>query len=310
MACMNVRKIEALPAMSVAVIIPTFNHARFLGEAISSVLAQTRPADEIIVVNDGSIDDPAAVVAGFPGVRLIRQENRGLSAARNRGLQSCTTSHVVFLDADDRLLPIALETGLNHAARYPDCAFVYGGYYEVSEDRSSRGPDCRTTTVNCDYLELLRGNNIGLPATVLYRRECLMEVGGFDETLRGCQDYDLYLRIAQRYPISSHETIVAEYRKHDHNMSNNNSMMLREALFVLDRHERRTVPSTAELAALQKGRARSREYWASKMLETARARWGSFEAIVFLLQAAKVSPKMVVGRILSKCKDTLRPWSG
>jgi cellulose synthase/poly-beta-1,6-N-acetylglucosamine synthase-like glycosyltransferase len=83
--------------MTVAAIIPTFKHARFLGQAISSVLAQTRPADQIIVVDDGSTDNPEAVVANFPTVRLVRQENRGLSAARNYGLKFCTTSHVVFL---------------------------------------------------------------------------------------------------------------------------------------------------------------------------------------------------------------------
>jgi glycosyltransferase involved in cell wall biosynthesis len=290
--------------MTVAVVIPTFNHARFLGDAISSVLAQTRPADEIIVVDDGSTDDPAAVVAGFPGVQLIRQENRGLCAARNTGLRSCTTSHVVFLDADDRLLPIALEAGLNHAARCPDCGFVYGGYYEVSENRKSRGPDA--TAVNRDYLEFLRGNTIGLPASVLYRRECLMEVDGFDETLYGCGDYDIYLRITQKYRIASYATIVAEYRRHGQNMSNNYLMMLREALYILDRHENLIVPNTTERAALQKGRARWRDYWASKMLETARARWGSLEAIVILVQAAKLSPRTVVRRVASRCRRAAR----
>jgi hypothetical protein len=97
---------------TVAVIIPTFNHARFLAEAIMSVLAQTRPPEEIMVVDDGSTDDPANVVAQFPTVQFIRQDNRGVSAARNKGLRSCMTSHVIFLDADDRLLPTAIEAGL------------------------------------------------------------------------------------------------------------------------------------------------------------------------------------------------------
>src|ERR1700722_10743616 len=120
--------------MTVTVVITTYNYARFLGDAISSVLNQTRRADEIIVIDDGSTDDPAAVVRGFAGVRLIRQENRGRSAARNVGLKTCTTRHLVFLDADDRLLPNALETGLGWAAAKPECAFVYGAHRWIAED--------------------------------------------------------------------------------------------------------------------------------------------------------------------------------
>ena len=127
--------------LTVAVIIPTFNHARFLADAIDSVLAQTRQADEIIVVDDGSTDDPAGVVARYSRVQLIRQNNRGLSAARNTGLWSCRTSHVVFLDADDRLLPIALKTGLTCITEKPDCAFVHGAHRLISEDGRPIGPD-------------------------------------------------------------------------------------------------------------------------------------------------------------------------
>src|SRR5271170_6765685 len=85
------------------VIITTYNQVHFLADAIDSVLAQTRPADEIVVVDDGSTDNPERVVAKYPDVHLIRQENRGVSSARNVGLRSCTNSHIVFLDADDRL---------------------------------------------------------------------------------------------------------------------------------------------------------------------------------------------------------------
>jgi hypothetical protein len=300
--------------MTVAVVIPTFNHACFLGDAISSVLAQTRPADEVIVVDDGSVDDPAAVVANFPGVRLIRQENRGLSAARNIGLRNCGTSHVVFLDADDRLLPIALEAGLDHAAKRPDCAFVYGAYYEVFQDWSSRGLEefgkgdahLELLQGNLTHLELLHSNAIGLPATVLYRRECLIEEGGFDETLSACEDYDLYLRMARRYSIANYPAIVAEYRKHGQNMSSDHMMMLRQVLLVLARHERRIHPSMSERAALRKGRRHYREFYASKMLDTAGVRWGSPDSIRFLAQAITSSPRTVVRRALSGCKRSLR----
>src|ERR1700691_6773469 len=82
--------------VTVAVIVPTFNHAHFLADAIGSVLAQTRQVDEIIVVDDGSTDDPATVVAQFQTVQLIRQEHRGLSGARNTGLRNCKSRYVVF----------------------------------------------------------------------------------------------------------------------------------------------------------------------------------------------------------------------
>ena len=115
------------------------------------------------------------------------------------------------------------------------------------EDGQSRGVDNYDPIIGDAHLAFLRGNRIGMHATVLYRRDCLTEVGGFDETLRRCEDYDLYLRIAQRYPISSHGAIVAEYRKHDHNMSADAASMLQTMLAVL------TVMSCASLSARPSG---------------------------------------------------------
>jgi cellulose synthase/poly-beta-1,6-N-acetylglucosamine synthase-like glycosyltransferase len=113
---------------SVAVVITTYNHANFLSDAIASVLAQTRPADEIIVVDDGSTDEPSAVVARYPEVRFIHQTNQGLAAARNTGLRAASSEAIVFLDADDRLLANALAEGVACLAREPRSGLVYGGY--------------------------------------------------------------------------------------------------------------------------------------------------------------------------------------
>src|SRR5438046_2433118 len=93
---------------TVGVVITTYNHAAFLGPAIESALAQTEPAAAVLVVDDGSTDDSASVAAKHPGVRVIRQSNRGLAAARNAGLREHTTDKLIFLDADDRLLPHAV----------------------------------------------------------------------------------------------------------------------------------------------------------------------------------------------------------
>jgi glycosyltransferase involved in cell wall biosynthesis len=100
----------------VSVVIPCYNQARFLGEAIESVLSQSYRAFEVVVVDDGSTDNTSEVVARYAGadagVRLIRQENRGLAGARNRGLAEAEGEYVVFLDSDDRLLPDALQVGV------------------------------------------------------------------------------------------------------------------------------------------------------------------------------------------------------
>jgi glycosyltransferase involved in cell wall biosynthesis len=279
---------------TIGVIVTTFNHARFLADAISSVRGQTRAADEIIVVDDGSRNDPVSLIAEFPNMRMVRQESRSLASARNTGLRNCATDYVVFLDADDRLLPHALEAGLACAARRPDCAFVYGGFHVISEDGQVLGDGRYTPLTGDPHLALLRGNPISMHATVLYRRDRVMEVGGFDETLRQCEDYDIYLRIAQRYPICCHRTIVAEYRKHGQNMSADVRSMLRAGMAVLDLHEKRIVVGAAEQAALRDGKTAWRNHCASKMLEAVRVGWRERHAVATtvtgLILAARWSP--------------------
>ncbi|PYL19270.1 MAG: hypothetical protein DMF41_10205, partial [Verrucomicrobia bacterium] len=105
----------------VSVVIPCYDQAHFLSEAIESVLAQTYPHFELVVVDDGSNDNTAAVVNRYPGIRYFRQENQGLAAARNAGLRQTMGEYLVFLDSDDRLLPSALEAGLRCFRENPAC---------------------------------------------------------------------------------------------------------------------------------------------------------------------------------------------
>jgi glycosyltransferase involved in cell wall biosynthesis len=110
----------------VSVVVPCFNQARFLADSLTSVRAQGSVDHETLVVDDGSIDDTASVAGRFDDVRYLRQDNRGTAAARNRGLRESRGRYVVFLDADDRLLPDALAAGVDALEREPDCGFVYG----------------------------------------------------------------------------------------------------------------------------------------------------------------------------------------
>src|SRR5689334_17614281 len=114
--------------LTVSVVIPTYNYGRFLAEAIESALSQTRPPGEIIVVDDGSTDDTASIVKGFDAhVKYIKQENAGVCAARNRGVNESTGELIAFLDADDRFEPTAIEKQAAIFESEPEVGLVYCG---------------------------------------------------------------------------------------------------------------------------------------------------------------------------------------
>ena len=223
-------------AGSVAIIITTYNHEHFLESALRSAVLQTRQATEIIVVDDGSRDDPESVTRTFSGVRLIRQPNAGLAAARNTGWRAATSEFVVFLDADDRLLPDALQVNWERLAAKPEAGFSYGAYVNV-DATTGRKRLAHFTCATGGFPVFLRGNAIGMHATVMYRRGRLAEIGGFEVSLRACEDYDVYLRMTSRFPLVCGPTPLAEYWHHGGNMSRDSAMMLRSALAVLARQE-------------------------------------------------------------------------
>lgn len=251
-------------AATVGVVVTTYNHAHFLDDALRSVRDQSRAADAVVVVDDGSADDPAAVVARFPGVRLMRQENRGLAAARNTGLAALDTTYVVFLDADDRLERGALEAGLACFGRAPDSGLVYGGHRYIDANGQDIGERFEPPGED-PYLRLLGGNFIAMHATVMYRRDLLIAAGAFDERLRRCEDYDVYLRMARRHPITGYADLVAAYRLHGDNMSADHRAMLRSALEVHARHEPAAAQDGKARRAWREGRRRWRRYYAEEI---------------------------------------------
>jgi hypothetical protein len=229
--------VSAQPAAAsptLSVVVTTYQHARYLGDALESVVSQQIPGVDVVVVDDGSTDRPEGVMARFPGVRLIRQDNRGLSAARNTGLAHCTGEYVIFLDADDMFVPGGLAAGLAVASAHPQAAVVYGAHVRT-------GPDGRTVTETVyvpaepddSYRQFLQCNPIGMHGSALLRRAAVVEAGGFDESLPACEDYDLYLRLAARHEVRSHPAVVAAYRIHDSNMSTDTGLMLGAVLRVL-----------------------------------------------------------------------------
>ena len=217
----------------VSVVIPCYNQAHFLGEAIESVLAQRYTNLELIVVDDGSTDNTSEVASRYEEVRLIRQENKGLAGARNRGREEARGEYVVFLDSDDRLLANAVEIGVRELEAHPECAFVSGRYRPISAEGDAYAIPRQARVDGDHYLALLRDNYISMPASVMYRRWVFEEVGGFDGSVDAAADWDLYLRIARRFPIHHHGQVVADYRWHGANMTADPALMLRSTVSVL-----------------------------------------------------------------------------
>jgi glycosyltransferase involved in cell wall biosynthesis len=214
------------PSRLVSVIIPCYRQAHFLASALRSAAAQTHRPLELIVVDDGSPDDVAAVTARFPDARLLRQPNRGLAAARNAGLRASSGDYVAFLDADDVLYPHALALGLATLAQRPDCGFA-AGLWRVREVDGTVTTPPRVKPPGSNYAAMLARNFIVMHGTVLYRRSALTEIGAFREELPSCEDYDVYLRLLRRTDVALYDEVVAEYRRHDSNMTSDSDRMMR-----------------------------------------------------------------------------------
>jgi glycosyltransferase involved in cell wall biosynthesis len=220
----------------VSVVIPCYNHGRYLGAAIESVLAQTYPYREIIVVDDGSTDSTAEVCRAYEGVRYMRSDRVGPCVARNIGVAASRGSFVNFLDADDLLYPNALELNLYYFEYYADAVLISGGYDRIDERGwPLEGPEPEVRGGE-NYQALLRGNYIGMEATVLYRRELFFRYF-FDPRVPACEDYDLNLRIARDWPVYGHAQKIAAYRIHGENRSADKAWMSRMAISVLKKQK-------------------------------------------------------------------------
>jgi glycosyltransferase involved in cell wall biosynthesis len=183
--------------MKISAVIPTYNAVDYLAEAIWSALRQTRPPDEILVVDDGSTDETANVLRQFgPPVICIRQENRGLSAARNRGIHQAGGDWIALLDADDIWSPRKLEVQCATIARVPDAVLAYTAHSTLRAGKivwTSEVPD------EDQILQALRERCPFQPSSVLVRRDAVLEAGGFEESMRsGPEDWDLWIRLMRR----------------------------------------------------------------------------------------------------------------
>lgn len=185
--------------MKISVVLPTYNRAHVLERALRSVFDQTRGADEVIVVDDASTDDTAAVVAGFPSARLIRQpRNGGASRARNAGVREAAGDCIAFMDSDDAWDPGKLATQAEHLERHPDLALVCTGMlvHERGGAVSRHTFAALEPRAGWTFAEL-QTYPFSTP-TWLIRRADFLALGGFDESLENCEDLDFLARCVQQ----------------------------------------------------------------------------------------------------------------
>lgn len=256
------------PAPAVSVIIPAYEPGDLLTRAIDSVLTQAAGDLELIVVDDGSRQD-LRWVAGLadPRVRYIRQDNRGVSIARNLGAVLAQAPLVAFLDQDDEWLPDKLGQQLRLVSEVPDAAFWYTWFDWVLPDRVIGGTEVAPT-----YHGLLDDHMVCL-STSLVRREDYFAVGGHNPLLAQTQDWDLFLRLSMhgRSPAGVRRKLV-DYHLHGHNASRDYAEGARERLAILTSHEAlaRRRGDSAALQAIRRGRRRTREMYGYQAVDALR----------------------------------------
>jgi hypothetical protein len=248
----------------VTVVIPCFRQAHFLPEAIESVLAQEHGEVEVVVVDDGSPDNVGEVAARYPGVKCLRQPNGGLAAARNTGLAEAGGEFVLFLDADDRLLPEAVGRGLEALEADPEAMMAAGTWQLIGEEGEPLPAD-PPQQPPAAFPALLESCFISTPAAVLYRRDLFEQIGGFDPEVSASADYDLYLRTAASFPVRLHPHVVAEYRRHGANMTRDPELIMAAETTVLARQEPLVAEDPELREALRRGIERSRTYHGERL---------------------------------------------
>jgi glycosyltransferase involved in cell wall biosynthesis len=204
---------------TVAVVIPSFNRMPVLPRAIDSVLAQSRPADEVILVDDGSTDETETLQHRYPEITYIKQENQGVSSARNTGIQEANSHWVAFLDSDDEWLPEKLEAQLQCAEEQPECPLVHSDEIWIRNGVRVNQMDKHAKAGGEIFERCLPLCAIS-PSAAMVQRDLLLDLGGFNEDLPACEDYDLWLRIcAQHEVLFVDQPLLKKYGGHDDQLS-------------------------------------------------------------------------------------------
>lgn len=221
----------------ISVIIPAYNSEKTIQETIESVLKQTFTDFELIVVNDGSTDATLEIINSIkdPRIQVLTYPNAGVAVSRNRGISHSTGEFISFLDADDLWTADKLEAQLKALQENPKAAVAYSWLDSIDESGNFLRPGTRITENGNIYDKLFLTPFVSSGSNGLIRRQPLIEIGGFDESLAASQDYDLYLRLAARYDFVCVPSVQILYRILSGSMSTNISRLEATSLLVRER---------------------------------------------------------------------------
>jgi glycosyltransferase involved in cell wall biosynthesis len=255
----------------VSVVIPAYNATNFLAETLASVFAQTVPPAEIIVVDDGSTDDTAGIARDL-GVTVISRANGGISAARNTGVRAARSEYVALLDADDLWMPEKLEVQVAAlaAATVPSFSFTDFHTFDSRGIRAARSelrahpafrrtvgraPSGTNVVVSASERRPVLPDMYFVPSSAIIRRADVLAAGGFDESLRGCEDTEFFLRLFKLVPAIAVMRPLLRYRRHEaQNTALPTRVMINEfALIDRIEHDRGRYPSADVRYYLGKG---------------------------------------------------------
>jgi len=208
----------------VSIVLPTYNQAGYLSDALDSILAQTYRDYELIVVNDGSTDRTSEILAAYSSrtaLHLIETENHGLPTALNRGFRDASGSYLTWTSSDNIMLPRMLETLVQAMDDDSEIGLVYADWFLIDEDGETISV---ARSRKFDRLLLLRDDYIN--ACFMYRRECQARVGEYSPVLRGSEDWDYWLRIAKHYRMRHVPRVLYKFRVHSQSMSANRERLV------------------------------------------------------------------------------------
>ncbi|OPJ56515.1 glycosyltransferase [Alkalithermobacter paradoxus] len=201
----------------VSVIIPTYNYARFISNAIDSVLNQTYTNIEIIIVDDGSVDNTKYVLSQYTDViKYYYQDNKGPASARNLGIKHSTGEYICFLDSDDAFIEDKIDIQLNEFSKNKNIGLIYSDFYISNNNLDSiyRYYKCKSFKDHESAFKYLLYTNYINTSSVMLRRDCLFNVGLFNESYKYLEDYDLWIRLGMKYEFLYIDKPLVKTRAH------------------------------------------------------------------------------------------------